>query len=129
MSDLHLTDEQLAELEGMGSLGEEAAYELRLRRKIGDGGCVPDDCNRVMDSWQRCVYVSSVDFFLYYKDYQKYVARNTAELRAALVYWTLKLPSIQHRPECQTIEEKSLYRLALETIAAITAALKEHRNE
>lgn len=100
MSDLHLTDKQTTELSGMGALGKQAAKTLRLWRSgnrsetwkhrnwLGS-----DIVIESRDSYDDGVMILStttdtagsrqlIDAIVH--------ARNSAELMAALTYWTEK---------------------------------------
>ena len=113
MSDLHLTDEQVKELKSMGPLGEEAVYELGLWRDTNSAPWThsridaPEDgyfhiaCPVVVESMPRPIIISGdhggdADAICH--------ARNTAELRAALVYWTLWLMQNKHHGTFNSVD-------------------------
>lgn len=140
MSDLHLTDEQVEELSSMGPLGEETAHELGLWRDANDP---PWSCGDLegFSYGVTCKSRGNVDFEVVRVGHGGDAdaichARNTAELRAALVYWLEK----------KHLNKEAWYALNYESpvspewsgwwdlahidrkLEAIAAALKEMRN-
>ena len=147
MSDLHLTDEEVKELPGMGLLGEEAAYELGLWRhctigkwqhRTADYGPYDDVRQReIIESDQQCD--CPVTLFERHAGTEKdgetvAYLQNTAELRAALVYWTLKEDSVRAtmknlHTEFDKFGPRTEISQIRKTVEAIVQALKELRRD
>lgn len=90
MSDLRLTDEQVEELPTLGPLGEEAAYELGLWRMAWPAPWMEDKNIRAMGPDVNTHALGS-DYPGCFSSFKVIIhARNTAKLRAALVYWVEK---------------------------------------
>jgi hypothetical protein len=108
VSDLHLTDEQVEELSRMGSLSKHEVKALRLWRDADAGPWYYDtnhDVYRERCSDSAPIPVVECPAFTRECENGRAIihARNTAELRAALMYWGEK----QH-------EQQSLYGCQLE---------------
>lgn len=123
--DLRLTDEQVKELSAMGPLGREAARGLLLWREGTDAPwaigwwCEHSGSPCVGNLASRSVFLGmspceDADVRAIIRD------RNTAELRAALTFHTLRYLAHVSMPEGASISEKE-YQEYTESIAAMKA--------
>ncbi len=131
MSDLHLTDEQAEELKSMGPLGEDAAHVLWLWGECPaapwDGISLAAIFRTEFDRNEPTSAFDAVEATICY-------ARNTARLRAALVYWTLKEDSVRAtmknlHTEFDKFGPRTEISQIRKTVEAIVQALKELRRD
>ncbi len=118
MSDLHLTDEEVKELPGMGPFGEDAAYALWLWGECPaapwDGISIASIFRTEFDKNEPTSAFDAVEATICH-------TRNTAQLRAALVYWWMKMGVAFNAKLSAEINE------CKKKVHAIDQALKEMR--